>query len=135
MKKNAFTLIELLLVVIIVALLLIAAIAMTFQHVKSSRDSKRKEDILLIQKYLEDYFGKNHSYPAGNYSSLVASLSTMTAHIQSIKDPSGLTYTYSGSSTGQDYCLCAKMETNSGNSAANCDFNSGKDFFCKKNSL
>lgn len=63
-KKLGFTLIELMVVISILAILV--AIGVTSYSIirKNSRDSIRKADLHTIQNALEQYYGKNETYPS-----------------------------------------------------------------------
>lgn len=63
--NRGFTIVELVVVIIVVGI--IAAITMViYNNVQvDSRDTKRANDMALVGSYLETYFEKNGSYPAG----------------------------------------------------------------------
>lgn len=122
MKREGFTLIELMITIAIIAILTTVAIG-TYGRVQSSgRDTKRKQDIDAISKVLE-----------GKFDSFAAKYSGFTGNDfssgSSPTDPQGISYTYSldgaaattvvpaPSTTFGIYVVCAKLETNTGNSS------------------
>lgn len=62
-KKNAFTLIELLIVVAIVAILALFAIYTFQKQLMKARDGKRKADLNKISIIFEDYYNDHQRYP------------------------------------------------------------------------
>lgn len=115
-KKNAFTLIELLLTISIIAVL--STIGLTiYQGVQAKgRDSVRKRDLNNLATALEIYAQQhNGSYVIGSGTcNDTASFYTTMADYMSDKivpqDPQGGNYCYISQSNGQSYTLCANLE-------------------------
>lgn len=63
MKMRGFTLIELMVTIAIVGLLATFAVVQLGTSREKARDSKRKQDIVQIQKALELYYNENGTYP------------------------------------------------------------------------
>lgn len=99
MKKNGFTLIEILVVATIIALLAAGAAISYSTFIKQSRDARRKADVEQIRAALEMYRSNDtkSSYPT-------ATSGLVTTYIQSLpKDPkSNSDYTYTISPGGCD---------------------------------
>jgi type II secretion system protein G len=64
MRRNAFTLVELLVVVAIIGLLSTVAVVSLTSTQTNARNQKRKADLLQISKALELYFADNGAYPS-----------------------------------------------------------------------
>lgn len=130
--KNAFTLLELLIVIGIIGILVALATVSYSATQKSSRDARRKQDMAAIQNAMEQYYsGTNFTYPNGNCQGAIGNSTYMKTAWPT--DPDGSAYTTSTCSTTA-YCVCALMEkTTAGNSAANCNFNGGKTHYCVGN--
>lgn len=148
MKKNlrsrlaGFTLLELLVVIGIIGILVgIGTIAYSSAQ-QRARDSRRRGDIGVVGKALEQYYAENLSYPAdtscSGYENYLAG-STPT-------DPeTGADYITAGDCevAGDAFCICAELEVaGSGNAYAKggvqtaCVWDGGagtRDYFCVQN--
>lgn len=120
MKKRGFTLIELLIVISIIGIL--SGIVLTVINVPKwqarSRDAVRLEELSVLSGALERYYADNNAYPmAASYvgaddASGVMYTDLVPNYIKSIdKDPKDVPYIYVGYGNYQDFCLCAKMES------------------------
>ncbi len=123
MKRNAFTLVELLIVISIISVLSTVGVV-TFQGVQSkARDSTRKSDLQKLATALEIYFQQNSKYIVNTDKTDIASCqtdptsSTFYTSIANnisggtISDPSSkLAYCYISSNSGQGFRLFAKLE-------------------------
>ena len=137
MKKlkrfKGFTLLELLVVIGIMGIIMaLATVAYSATQI-SGRNARRKQDVVAIQNALEQYYSANSFvYPNG-------SCKEASSHMRSAwpVDPNTET-DYDGVDTCSpvSYCICATMEpanSSAGNSAANCNWNSGKTHYCVGN--
>lgn len=118
--NSAFTLIELLVVISIIGILLGLSVFGLQGARQSSRDAKRKSDLELVRSGLEIYKSDCGTYPVVNVmaaSSLIGSGSSSSCpvgntYISKIPvDPVPGTNSYSYSSNGTTYALCAALET------------------------
>jgi general secretion pathway protein G len=124
MKKNGFTLLEVLVSATIVAVLTVIGVVSYSSVNKRSRDVKRKSDMEQLRSALEMYRSDNAGYPAantvafGNVSALEGTLvSKYTPAIPA--DPQSPDANYYYVATNYDlttdkyygYCLCGKLET------------------------
>ena len=118
-KKNGFSLIELLVAITIIAIL--SAIGLTaYQSIyKTSRDAQRKSDIKLIQSALEQYVGDQQNYPLTLTfgSPLISGSKVYLNKVPS--SPTTPNYSYQATGVGcasgaekncTSYCLYAKLE-------------------------
>lgn len=121
-NKKGFTLIELLVVISILGILLGLSIFGMQSAREASRDGKRKADLEQIRSGLEMYRSDCGSYPTGSLtsgSSLIGNGSSSTClssnvYISSIpSDPVSAERSYSFSSDGNVYTLCAALEQTS----------------------
>ena len=133
MKYKGFTLLELLVVIGIIGVLMaLATVAYSSAQI-SGRNARRKQDLVAIQNALEQYYSANaFKYPAGTCStgaSIYLKSSWPT-------DPStGQEYVGTDGCSETTYCICAVMESavTSGNSGANCAWNTDKTNYCVGN--
>lgn len=130
MKKNAFTLLELLVVIGIIGILVALATVSYSATQKAGRDSRRKQDMVAIQNALEQYYSANvYKYP--NATCSTDALTYMSSAWPT--DPStGVAYVPATCTTSA-YCICALMEKiTSGNSNAACSW-AAKTHYCVSN--
>ncbi len=117
-KKNAFTLLELLVVIGIISILLALGAISYSTAQKKSRDAKRKGDLKTIQNSLEQYYsvcGYNYPTPnAGIVDPIVCTTPPATNILPTVPvDPKTVTpYPCAGCTTAA-YQLCATLETES----------------------
>src|SRR3989338_5224148 len=97
-KRNAFTLIELLITISIIAVLTVIGFASFTTFLKNSRDAKRQSDLKFIQTALEQYFADQKYYPLTvNSSQSLSSPSGNRTYLSTVpSDPSGGGYLYEG---------------------------------------
>ncbi|MFH0749863.1 MAG: prepilin-type N-terminal cleavage/methylation domain-containing protein [Candidatus Gottesmanbacteria bacterium] len=125
MVKRGFSLIELLIVIAIIAILTAIATASYSTMQKKARDNRRISDMKAIQNGFEQYFADNtSSYPV----SLPCFLGVTYFPNDFPTDPKpGWSYSYY--CNGSTYCVCAKLEVESGNRQTDCGGVVGK-FYC-----
>jgi len=137
MKKNGFTLFELLVSISIIAILT-ALVSLSYSAVqKKARDARRRQDMGSVQKAAEQYYSlSGYNYPS---TTAPADWEVDSQAILNVfpTDPKGTGWTgYSCSSIGATaYCCCAKMEDDdNGNSAVtDCSgFATTGDYYCIK---
>ncbi len=139
-KQAGFSLLELLVVISIIGILIaLGTVAFTTVQ-KKGRDSRRRGDVKAMQDAFEQYKAANNSY---------ADCSTMATYDDGSgalmpgglpEDPkSSGDYVYN-TSTGcaaDSYCICANMESSSGNAdvptASTCNFTSAGTYYCLTN--
>jgi prepilin-type N-terminal cleavage/methylation domain-containing protein len=134
MKKNAFTLLELLVVIGIIGILVALATVSYSTTQEAGRDARRKQDLVSMQNSLEQYYSsEGYAYPAGSCN--MAEVDYMKSSWPVDPENSGV-YVYSQLCSATDYCICARMErANSGNASnTSCDFSgTPKDYYCVGN--
>ena len=127
MVKRGFSLIELLVVIALIGILTAIATASYTTMQKKSRDSRRISDMKAIQQGLEQSFSDTLAYPTGA-GCLVDAIYLPNGYPTDPKTK----VSYSNTMTcpdGNNYCVCATLEVESGNSEIDCSGISG-DFFC-----
>lgn len=134
MKKRSFgfTLLELLVVISIIGILVAVGAASFTTAQKKGRDAKRLGDMKAMQNALEQFYGRDGTYPNGCNN--LSDPDIIPGGLPSDPKP-GMSYYVSCPGDGT-YCACATLEqAGVGNSSAgnNCtSFGSG-NYFCVKN--
>lgn len=99
-RKKGFTLLELVVVIMIIGILATLAISNVVGQTAKARDSRRKADLVNIQKALELYYADNNAYPSAlknSGSSLchpVGGCNTATYMLKVPDDPKNIPYLY-----------------------------------------
>ena len=125
-KQRAFTLIELLVSIAIIAILVSLSIAGLSNGQKKSRDTRRKEDLKAVQHAFEQYYTAHGAYfGGGSLESLTKYVNDMQTSDGQVYLPAGAPldpkedgaggYTYTIQANDAGYCVCAKLESSSGN--------------------
>ena len=144
-KQRAFTLIELLVSIAIIAILVSLSIAGLSNGQKKSRDTRRKEDLKAVQNAFEQYYTVHGAYFVG-VNNLVSYVNGMQAEDGKDYLPAGAPldpknegeYAYSMQANSSSYCICAKLESSTGNAyrradAATCYYGGDLSYFCVNN--
>jgi len=129
-KKNGFTLFELLVSISIIGILVAVASTSYGAAQKKARDSRRAEDMNTIQKAAEMYYSQNdYVYPSTTGAFITGGVMQKWP-----SDPKGVGWTLYRYSVATTYCACAAVDnTASGNSSNNtCTFASTGAFYCVK---
>ena len=108
--KNAFTLLELLVVIGIIGILVALATVSYSATQKSGRDSRRKQDLVGIQNALEQYYSDpahSYTYPTGSCKAAVSYMNSAwpVDPFTNADYPIGVSACSSSA-----YCICAEME-------------------------
>lgn len=114
MKQKGFTLLELLVVIGIIGIL-VSLITVSFSNAqKSSRDSRRRQDIVAIQNAMEQYYSQKFEYPVctgiscGTLASYFVNSTAPTDPLNSTVN--GVTYQYIYASSLSQYTVTANLE-------------------------
>lgn len=137
MKKNGFTLLEILVVISIIGILVALGTAAYSTAQQKGRDARRKADIKAIQNGFEQYHAKTGAYP----TTLVQAndLTIFPAGVpEDPKNTGESVYTINLSVDA--FCICTLLESSAGNSSAlpntgnetTCTYGGG-DFYCLSN--
>ena len=113
-KRKGFTLIELMVVISILAILVAIGVTSYSTIRKNSRDSIRKADLHSIQNALEQYYGKNEIYPAGNAEAISTLATEGYLPKGAPKDPKNKTCNYNALISATGYKICADLENTAG---------------------
>jgi len=136
MKKNGFTLFELLVSISIVGILSALAIVSFSSAQKKARDTRRIEDMNLLQKAAEQYYMLNNSSYPLTFNSGTWTVGTQVVLEAFPSDPKGIGYSTPTTQSTSTYCFCAVSEGNVGNSInQSCNFTTAgtKSWYCVKN--
>jgi len=132
--NKGVSLIEVLVVAAIIALLSIAGMLTVNTQLKKGRDGRRRMDIDLVRKYIEEYANDSYQYPDEiTFSAMINIIKVNKAKLADVKDPGAFQYTYASLDGGDTYCLCAQLEMEDGNSDGDCNFSSAATHFCQRN--
>ena len=137
-KNKGFTLFELLVSISIIGILTALASVAYSGAQKKARDSRRVQDIKLIQTAAEQYYSQNaYVYPNSYVTGAVWGVGSTNILESYPGDPKSGSYSCaSGFSCGVNgYCICALMENSANaNADASCNFSAAsKTYFCAKN--
>lgn len=135
-KKNAFTLLEILVVISIIGILVALGTAAFSTTQKKGRDARRKSDIKAIQNGFEQYHSKADSYP----SSLTEANDLTIFPAGLPEDPKSIgEYIYTINFGEDAYCACTLLESSTGNASnlpdadeTACDYGTG-NYYCLSN--
>lgn len=104
LRRNGFTLVELMIVVAIIAILAAIAVPSYANYVKRSRANSAGADLAALSLNFENYFQRKLFYPNANASDTNAVKTAMSGWTPSQDS----TFTYSYTSTKSAYTLTAK---------------------------
>lgn len=109
MKKNGFTLIELMVVIAIIAIIASIGLATYSNAQKVGRDGKRKQDLENLRQSLIIYKNANNARP---YPEDLSGLDSSYINPMPTDPTTGSNYRYQGTPTGGDtsYYICATLE-------------------------
>jgi general secretion pathway protein G len=122
--RNAFTLIEILVVIAIIGVMAGVGINSYQAAIASSRDARRKADLENLRSALELYRSNNNLYPAtldvscGSSASIADASNTYLNPVP--KDPGCTNRAYIYTSTGDDYTLGAALESAGSSTCGTC---------------
>lgn len=136
-KKNAFTLLEILVVISIIGILVALGTAAFSTTQKKGRDARRKSDIKALQNGFEQFHAKTNAYPI---SAVEANDSTIfpAGLPEDPKNSGENVYTLN---FGADaFCVCALLEGSTGNASelpdagdeTTCNYGTG-NYYCLSN--
>lgn len=127
-KKNGFSLIELLVVISIISVLSAVLVSNFMGMRERARDAQKIEDLYAIKNALRLYYNDKQTYPGGVDNSPY----DLTTEMSSVYMPSisGIGYTYVRTNNGDGFNLCVGLEAGAAdddvNSQVKCGaFNSG----------
>lgn len=119
-RKDGFTLVELLIVITVIGILAggLIVILNPIGQIQKANDAKRKSDLSQIQKVLEQYYNDKGKYPANTPAFQIDGVTwggSWTGYIPVVpKDPSASkNYVYIADPTQQSYWLYANLDTKS----------------------
>ena len=136
MKKNGFTLLEILVVISIIGILVALGTAAFTTAQKKGRDARRKADIKAMQNGFEQYYSRMGKYP----TTLLEANDTTIFPAGVPEDPKNVSpniYTINLSTSA--YCVCSLLESSTANSSAlpnsgvtTCNYGTGA-YYCLSN--
>lgn len=115
-NRLGFTLIELLVVISIIGVLVAIGASNFITAQKQARDTSRKQTLSNIQSAFEQYYAQYASYPNQLEGNIVAAFDNNSLPTDP-KNTGEFVIDFSHTDTSS-YCICAILETNSGNAIA-----------------
>jgi prepilin-type N-terminal cleavage/methylation domain-containing protein len=122
MKKNGYTLLELLVVIGLITILISFGATSYSTAQQKARDSRRRSDLKALQNALEQYYSIcKFSYPTPAVGSVFTEVKARTADncdkdvtiLENLKDPMDLSYTCQGACDGTVYTICPALVSGS----------------------
>ena len=135
-KKNAFTLLEILVVISIIGILVTLGFAAFSTAQKKGRDARRKSDMKAVQSGLEQYHAKNNAYPTS--AEIAADVTIFPSGLPADPRNDGdYVYTINWGTNG--FCACTLLESSPGNAiglpsggVTACSYGTG-NYYCLSN--
>lgn len=132
MKKNGFTLIEILVVVAIIGILATMGIVAFQTSLRRSRDATRIAEIKALQNAAEQFYADNdNEYPVAATSDCTQ-LGPYLQGFENFNDPQGVPYQCDFNPGLTEYCLSTHLEGDGGNATGDCSgfaTATGNEFF------
>lgn len=129
--KSGFTLIELLVAIAIVAIITSIGVANLLTAQKQARDAARQEIIGNVQSAFEQYYAEFGAYPVGNEDA------AFEGGVRPLDPKNSGDSILSWNVAADEYCVCAKLESGTGNASApsgtSCNWDSTDEYYCGQN--
>jgi general secretion pathway protein G len=132
MKKNGFTLIEILVAASIIAVLSVVGVTSFTSINKRSRDARRKSDVEQVRSALEMWRSDNGSYPGNTTWQILSNqLSGLVPnYLPALPADPQTTSNYYYRTIGvsapyYSYCICANVESDTGSSTCGAGVTNG----------
>ena len=126
-NNKGFTLLEILVVISIIGILMAIGASAYSTAQKKSRDARRNGDMKAMQNAFEQFYTTNGS----EYDSCANMAAGFSSGILPA-DPKGAVYPCDGDA--DSYCVCAELESGTGNASnGTCSYSAGGSFFCVSN--
>jgi len=129
-NQKGFTLLEILVVISIIGILIALGASAYSVAQKKSRNARRQGDLKQMQNAFEQFYAVNNSQYAATGTNCDGMQGQFPANDLPLDPKDKVDYVCTGSAA--DYCACAVLEDEVGNSGADCLW-SGSGHFCVSN--